>query len=129
MSQSDNEILSAVGLYDPAMNKTEWQRTAKKYLHRLDKELGDYFGKRSPIRWNKGGPAVYGEVILHYERLYIQVSKGTLGIGGGNVLYRACSGLNDYTGLSNNFVTHTMLMSTVAFADHLRRKFSAPSSL
>ncbi len=51
------------------------------------------------VRYNKGGIAVSGEVILHHETLYIQLAQTDLG-----VLYRSVEGQKDYTGGRNRWM-------------------------
>lgn len=51
------------------------------------------------IRSNKGGTAVSGELILHTETFYVQVSQA----GSRGILVRTCKGLQDYTGGRNHF--------------------------
>lgn len=54
------------------------------------------------IRSNKGGIAVSGEVTLHGENIYVQLSESCLHRGV-SVMYRTCNGRKDYTGGRNNF--------------------------
>jgi len=61
------------------------------------------------VRSNKGGIAVSGEVTLHGDTLYVQLSQSVLGIGRQDVLFRTCKGRRDYTGGRNNFMAFTDL--------------------
>lgn len=54
------------------------------------------------LRSNKAGIAVSGEVILHADHLYVQVSQPFGGFDTG-ILFRTCSGRKDYVGGSNHF--------------------------
>ena len=53
------------------------------------------------VRSNRGGIAVSGEVTLHTDRIYIQLSKGFSGPG---ILIRTCGGRRNFSGHSNNTV-------------------------
>ena len=83
--------------YDVAQ-KTRFHREAKRRLkalaHALNLDTSDY-----DLRSNKAGPAISGEITLHAENLYVQVSQSGLGI-----LIRSCNGREDYTGGRNHFV-------------------------
>lgn len=79
----------------------------KKFLKELAEKLGlepaDY-----SIRSNKGGAAVSGEVTLHADKIYVQISE-FYGKAGVSVLYRACVSKTDYSGKQNHFTTAHML--------------------
>lgn len=53
------------------------------------------------IRSNKGGIAVSGEVTLHADNVYIQLSQGSFP---GRFMYRHCKGQKDYTGGRNRWM-------------------------
>ena len=90
------------------------------------------------FRSNKGGTADSGEVTLHHERLYVQVSQPAFG-GDTGVLIRTCRGRRDYVGEAslgprlaervgegsgggpNHFVPLAMLDDVDALADRVRR--------
>ena len=95
---------------DCAYNEEQkkWFHTvARRRLRMLAEELG-FASNRFDIRSNQGGVAVSGEVTLHHERIYIQVSQSGLGEDWG-ILVRTCKGRRDYTGGANNFLPLTML--------------------
>ena len=48
------------------------------------------------LRSNKGGIAVCGEITLHTDSLYVQISQSSM--QGLDILYRSCDGRKDYTG-------------------------------
>ena len=81
-------------------SKEQFHRHARKFLRLLAEDIGlssvDY-----DLRSNKGGPAVSGEVTLHSDRLYIQISH----FGVTDILLRSCNGRHDYTGGKNVFVS------------------------
>ncbi len=62
------------------------------------------FNRRS----NQGGIAVSGEVTLHHERLYVQISQPATQADSG-ILIRPCKGRLDYTGGLNHFASLSML--------------------
>ena len=90
------------------------------------------------LRSNKGGIAVSGEVTLHHERIYVQVSQPAFG-GDSGILIRTCHGRRDYVGEAslgprlaervgegsgggpNHFVSLTTLDDIDALADRVRR--------
>lgn len=84
--------------------KNKFHNAARRALHKIAKDLGlkedDY-----EIRSNKGGIAVSGEITLHADNLYIQISK----IVDLQILYRSCKGRKDYCGGPNHFMSVNML--------------------
>lgn len=56
------------------------------------------------LRSNQGGIAVSGEVTLHTDRLYVQVSQPATRADTG-ILFRSCEGRRDYVGGRNNFAS------------------------
>ena len=60
--------------------KEKYHRIARKQLHKLAQQL-DLKPDEYDIRSNKGGVAVCGEITLHTDSLYIQVSQSCLGPG------------------------------------------------
>lgn len=86
------------------LNKTEFHKLAKAELRKLVKHLGMTRGTYD-IRSNLGGDAVAGEVILHTEKVYLQIISKGFGEKGLRVMYRTCKGRKDYTGGQNNYVS------------------------
>src|SRR3989344_839951 len=77
--------------------KREFHSKAGKVLRKLAKLLR--FAERDyDLRHNQGGIAVSGEVTLHSDRLYVQVSDAPFG-----VLWRSCEGRKDYCGAPNQW--------------------------
>jgi len=70
------------------------------------------------IRNNRAGIAVSGEVTLHTDRVYIQLSQPCYGRNN-EVLYRACEGRKDYTGGANNFASVADLEDVDVFASRI----------
>ena len=61
------------------------------------------------------GVAVSGEITLHHERVYIQVSQPSTGHDSG-ILIRRCKGRKDYTGERNHFASLSLLDDLPALA-------------
>lgn len=123
-NMNPTEILLRPTAYEPE-NKAEFHRVAKRLLKKLHKRLeqdGTY-GKAAPIRSNMGGIAVSGEITLHCERLYVQVSQSTMGPQNG-IMFRECAGLEDYVGGKNHFAPLTMLDDTEELAKLIQTKCS-----
>ena len=57
---------------------------------------------------SKPGTAVSGEITLHGDHLYVQVSQSALGSHSG-ILFRTCKGRKDYVGGPNNFASLDLL--------------------
>ena len=82
--------------------KTQFHRRGAAFLRDLAAAIGLEKGTFD-VRSNKGGPAVSGEVTLHADKLYVQLSESFPGPGIG-ILYRSCNGRKDYSGGRNNQV-------------------------
>jgi hypothetical protein len=99
--------------------KNRFHSLARARLHKLVTELrlprGTY-----DIRSNKGGIAVSGEITLHHDCIYVQVSQFALTSGHG-ILIRTCKGRRDYTGGPNHFVALALLDDIPALAANVRR--------
>ncbi|HEX3861103.1 MAG TPA: hypothetical protein VHY35_05370 [Stellaceae bacterium] len=87
--------------------KQLFHRQAKRQLRVLATALrlqrGDY-----DLCSNTAGIAVSGEVTLHGDHLYVQVSQPATGSDTG-VLFRSCTGRRDYVGGRNHFAGLDML--------------------
>ena len=95
-------------------------------MRALAKELRlspDSFDVRSCL----GGVAVSGEIILHGEFIYIQISQPATGADSG-VLIRSCNGRCDYEGGRNHFAPLSLLDEPAALAGHVRAVMSADLS-
>lgn len=86
--------------YDDA-HKTLFHQQAKVILRRLATALS-LTKAGYDLRSNLAGPAVLGEVTLHTDRLYIQLSETSLGPDRG-FMWRTCQGRKDYTGGANQW--------------------------
>lgn len=72
------------------------------------------------LRSNHGGIAVSGEITLHGDRLYVQVSQSALGTDTG-ILFRSSEGRRDYTGGRNHFASLDLLHRPGELARLIRR--------
>ena len=103
--------------YDEAQKRL-FHSTARMRLRLLAIELGFAPGSYD-LRTNQGGIAVSGEVTLHHERVYVQISQSALG-GDMGVLIRSCAGRRDYRGGPNNFASLGILDDVTALAGRVR---------
>jgi hypothetical protein len=86
------------------------------------RELADCLGfpaEAYDLRSNAAGVAVSGEITLHCDTVYIQVSQSSLGPENG-ILLRTCEGRRDYTGGRNHFAPLRLLDDTPALAAEVR---------
>ena len=83
--------------------KEAFHKDGKTFLASVATALGlsnaDY-----DLRSNKAGVAVSGEVTLHSDHLYLQLSESSIHRGV-SLLYRSCSSRKDYTGHQNHFIS------------------------
>ena len=86
--------------YDPEAKRL-FHTHARRQLLVLGAALGLDNGHYD-LRSNQGGIAVSGELTLHADRLYVQVSQPATGSDTG-ILFRSCEGRRDYVGGVNNF--------------------------
>jgi hypothetical protein len=99
--------------YDAAA-KNAFHSEGQKAMRALAKAL-QLDSKEFEVRSSCGGPAVSGEIILHTEKCYVQLSLGLCGLDK-EVLYRTCRGRDDYTGGRNHFAGVRDLVDPQRFA-------------
>lgn len=103
--------------YDTA-RKQQFHNHARRQLRKLATYLGfrpnDY-----DLRANRAGIAVSGEITLHADRLYVQVSQPFGGFDTG-VMFRTCEGRKDYVGGPNNFAPLDLLHEPQELAFRIR---------
>ena len=99
--------------YDPDVKET-FHRTACARLRRLATLMG-WDKSSSDLRNNRAGIAVSGEITLHHDCVYIQVSQPATGYDSG-ILIRRCKGRKDYTGERNHFASLSLLDDLLALA-------------
>jgi hypothetical protein len=83
--------------------KAEFHKWGKQACKEIATALGLPKGTYD-IRSNPGGVAVSGEVTLHAENLYLQLSTGIDFGRGREFMFRRCNGRSDYTGQQNQWV-------------------------
>ncbi len=98
--------------------KKKFHHRAARQLRLLAMELGLKNGEYD-IDSNKAGIAVCGEVTLHTDSLYIQVSNG-LGRGQ-EIMFRKCESRQDYSGDRNRWAAAGKLDDVKDFAISLQR--------
>jgi len=112
--------------YEPH-RKRRFHSAARTRLRHLAALLGS-----SPasfdLRSNKAGIAVSGEITLHHERVYIQVSQPATRDDSG-ILIRTCEGRRDYTGGRNHFAPLSMLDDLEALAHLVRTIMTSKSGM
>jgi hypothetical protein len=92
--------------YDPEAKRLFHSR-ARSQLRRIAAALGLESGSYD-LRSNQAGIAVSGEITLHGDHCYVQVSQSAMGYHSG-VLFRTCKGRKDYVGGPNNFASLDLL--------------------
>jgi hypothetical protein len=102
--------------YDPEFKET-FHRTARARLRKLATLMG-WQENSFDLRNNCGGVAVSGEITLHYDAVYIQVSQPAAGHDSG-ILIRRCKGRRDYTGERNHFASLSLLDDLPALASRV----------
>jgi len=107
-----------VGYDEPA--KRLFHSDARKALKRLADALRLPQGQYD-LRSQKGGIAVSGEVTLHSDEVYVQLSLGAMGPGR-EVMFRKVADRKDYVGDRNHFASVHDLMSPDALAARIRRE-------
>jgi hypothetical protein len=103
--------------YADSATKNKFHSQGRAALKKLATALGLSLGTYD-IRSNKGGIAVSGEVTLHGESIYIQVSQPWG--GGAGILVRSCKGRKDYTGGRNNFLDSNLLNDIPVLAKKIK---------
>ena len=104
--------------YD-TLAKRRFHAAARRRLKALAGALGLTSGEFD-LRSNMGGIAVSGEVTLHADDLYVQVSQSSLGSNAG-IMYRSCEGRHDYTGGNNHFASVDLLNDPEELARVIRQ--------
>jgi hypothetical protein len=112
-------VLARCGVAYDAEAKRAFHTEARKALRLLADALrlsADGFD----LRICAGGPAVAGEVILHADRLYVQVSVGSF--GGHDVLFRRCRDRSDFCGERNHWARIEELLDPTLLAARIARE-------
>lgn len=93
---------------------TEAARSLRELAKALGLGRGDY-----DLRSNKAGPAVSGEITLHADRLYVQISQPF--VAGSEILYRRVDSRTDYTGKRNHYAAIDKALDPSTLAATIRR--------
>jgi len=104
--------------YDEAAKRLFHSR-ARSQLRKLATALGlspDSYDLRS----NEAGIAVSGEITLHADHLYVQVSQSAMGHDNG-ILFRTCESRTDCRGGPNNFASLDLLNRPHELALRIRK--------
>lgn len=104
MPQAAPFDFSAAVAYDEDA-KRRFHAAGRRQLRRLAIALGLH---GFDLRSNPAGFAVSGEITLHGDHLYVQVSQSALGPRHG-VLFRACKNRRDFVGGANHFAPVALL--------------------
>ena len=102
------------------LGKREFHKDGKSLLRALAKEL-EWPAGTYDVRSNLAGIACSGEITLHHEKVYIQLSDWF----GEKIkfLVRSCKGRKDYTGGANHFVCLDDIDSLPALVKQLESKY------
>ena len=103
--------------YNPGV-KQRFHAAARARLRRLARILGSE-PATFDLRSNPGGIAVSGEITLHHDHLYLQVSQPASRTDSG-ILIRTCEGRQDYLGGRNHYAPLRLLDDLSALAERVR---------
>jgi hypothetical protein len=104
--------------------KASFHRIAKRRLKDLATLLGWHPGTFD-LRNNKAGIAVSGEITLHHDAVYVQVSQFAAG-GRNGILIRSCNGRKDYHGGRNTFADLALLDDLPTLATRVQAQMRQP---
>lgn len=107
MSRTSNAFDFRKSVAYDAEAKRLFHSRAKSQLRRVATALG-LKADTYDLRTNQAGIAVSGEITLHGDHLYVQVSQSAMGHHCG-ILFRTCSGRKDHVGGPNNFASLDLL--------------------
>lgn len=116
------DAYSDAGAQRKRMFHTLGKSVARMLAAELDLPAGSY-----DIRSNLGGIAVCGEVTLHGEWIYVQLSQTPT--GGHRFMYRSCRGRKDYTGGPNCWLDFQQLLDLSAAAKIMQQRVRALTSV
>lgn len=109
--------------YCDAALKRGLHKDSAAYLRMLATQLG-FDRKDYDIRSNEGGIAGSGEITLHTDTLYVQISQWAMYGDSISFLIRGCKSRKDYTGMTNNSMrlrSHN-LEALLGMCEHARRR-------
>jgi len=105
-----------------AEGKAEFHEKASGILYSLALALG-YTADQFEVRHNQGGIAVSGEITLHSDTLYVQLSQTCLGPNYG-FMWRTCKHRKDYTGGANQWAKWEELLDIEKLARKMEGHFA-----
>jgi hypothetical protein len=103
--------------------KRRFHATARARLRKLAAAL-NFTPDTYDVRSNEAGIAVGGEITLHHDCVYVQVSQPAMGFDSG-ILMRTVEGRRDYTGGRNHFAPLSLLDDIPALAGRVRAVMAA----
>jgi len=112
------EVATRPVSYD-AEAKEQFHRRGKALLKQIASDLG-YAKGSFDLRNNKAGIAVSGEVTLHTDDLYVQLSQSCVGGGDMDILFRDCQHRRDYSGGRNQFMSFDYLRNYDSVLERLK---------
>lgn len=99
--------------------KAIFHRSGMAFLKDLAQRLG-YTKSDVDVHSNKGGIAVCGEITLHSDEVYVQLSQFYLSRGHTAILVRTVKDRKDYTGGANHFLPSLALSNPDKLASYIR---------
>jgi hypothetical protein len=102
-----------------AVAKRAFHTAAQRQLRRLAHALG-LTRSQYDLRLHAGGSGVSGEVTLHSDRLYVQVSQPA-GRANAGILFRTCHGRKDIAGGENHYASLDLLNQPERLARLIRQ--------
>ena len=109
---------------DGAARKAKLHKYGKLFLKELANKIG-LPENTYDIRSNMGGVAVSGEVTLHADTIYMQLSESVVGAPGIGIMFRSCRGRKDYVGGRNQFASTISLSKYPEKQESLIKHLSA----
>lgn len=106
-------------------NKEFFMRKGKALLKEVAQVMG-LTPEQYEVRTNRGGIAVSGEVTLHADHVYFQLSQSV--IGDAAQLVRGCRNQKDYSGYANAFLPVSILKNVAKLAEVLNGVFQGAQS-
>lgn len=112
--------LAKRGVSYDADAKATFHSEGRRAIKRLAAALGLARGSHQ-VRSCQGGIAVAGEIILHSDHIYVQLSIGLMGRGH-DVMFRRVEGRKDYTGGPNHWASIDELLDPDTMATRIRHE-------
>ncbi|RIA46211.1 hypothetical protein DFR49_0744 [Hephaestia caeni] len=113
-------MLAERGVAYDAEAKAAFHSEGRKAMKRLAAALG-LVRTEHEVRSCLGGIAVSGEILLHANEIYVQLTIGCTRPGH-EVMFRRVDGRRDYAGGQNHWASLTELLDPDHFAERIRRE-------